>query len=221
MTEKVKCTCPSGHETEFTQGIFAQKRKLYKSLRCIPCRKLYEWKKWKVVGEGDEIEAPAEEVKEKPAEVAADNAFSVEESLRDGEKLVKVEETTKKDVFGKNSIKSLLKIIFDAIARKRGEFWKLSADEEKELSEVTKKLVDKRMPKGVGKYEEEIAFVFVIGSSVVSKIMQDQKTNGWGVKAPIDPKAAVAAQKSEVKDKINADKPPEATQSDASGYLPK
>lgn len=81
------------------------------------------------------------------------------------------------DVMTEEAMQGFLNVIFDRIASKRGEFWKLSEDEGKLLCKPLAKVINKHAGKFMSKYPDELALILAAGVVVGGKLAQDKSAS--------------------------------------------
>ena len=78
-------------------------------------------------------------------------------------------------LFDDEIIDSFIEIPFDFLAKRYGDFWKLSPDEKKKLSNLTSKVASKWLPLWLERYADEAALAFTFAVIVYPRYLQTKE----------------------------------------------
>jgi len=112
-------------------------------------------------------------VEESSAELPVSKVVSV---VVAEEKPKKKEKPEKAEISEKN-VSDFLEVIFNKIAARRGDFWKLSAEDKEQIVPLTTKVINKYTAPGLGKYSDEIVLGIAVIITVGGRWMHDAEVN--------------------------------------------
>jgi len=75
-------------------------------------------------------------------------------------------------LFDEEIVKALITVPFDYFAKRYGEFWKLSKDEEAKLSSLSGRVASKWIPVWMERFADEIALALTFGMIVYPRYLQ-------------------------------------------------
>lgn len=70
---------------------------------------------------------------------------------------------------------NLVTFPFDFLAERRGDFWRLSIDEKKSLSQATQGIANKYIPNILEKWSDELFFLVVLSVILYPRTLEDMK----------------------------------------------
>jgi len=91
-------------------------------------------------------------------------------------------------LFDEEIIKALITVPFDYFAKRYGEFWKLSKDEEAKLSSLSGRVASKWIPIWMERFADEIALALTFGMIVYPRYLQTKAMVEESKTGKIEPK---------------------------------
>lgn len=90
------------------------------------------------------------------------------------------------------TVVAMVALPFDLIAKRKGEHWKLSEEESKQIGTLTAKVLTKNVPEWLDKWGDEIALATVLGMAIVGRYMIDLNERAKEEKRTIEAEATRA-----------------------------
>ena len=81
------------------------------------------------------------------------------------------------DVFNEKFLLNVVDVILNAVAQKRGDFWKLTSDEKELIGEPLTKVTNKYVGKWIGKYSDEAMLLTAVATVFLGKYLMDRERN--------------------------------------------
>ncbi len=98
-------------------------------------------------------------------------------------------------LFDEEIVKSLITAPFDYFAKRYGEFWKLSRDEEAKLTSLTSRVASKWIPVWIERFADEIAFAMTFGMVIYPRYLQTkemiEKSKNQSEQPKVEPQPSV------------------------------
>jgi hypothetical protein len=95
------------------------------------------------------------------------------ERVARGETVKKKTDEPKPDFIPIETMVEIVALPFDIYAARKGEHWKLTEPEKKQIGALTAKVLNKHVPGWLEQYGDEIALATVLGMALVTRIMVD------------------------------------------------
>lgn len=199
MVESLVLKCKARHKVKISKAKYDESAEKGVKIRCKRCSKKYDASEFKVLEsfdpEKDAVQesddSNAAELQQEDSEKVQENAnsenpykeenFTVEKSEGTIEKVQEIADATTPSVskgkFSEDTIEKVLDILFNSIAAKRGDFWRLSVAEKQQLVPSFTRVVNRHLGGNMGKYGEEIALGIGLGVLFLGRFMMDQRIN--------------------------------------------
>jgi hypothetical protein len=94
-------------------------------------------------------------------------------------------ETYTGQVLDKKAAGMLLEMVFNAIAAKRGDFWKLTREEVDNIAPLLARIANKHLGSRVGKYGDEVTLGIALGVILIGRYAKDMDVNGKKKAEPV------------------------------------
>lgn len=107
----------------------------------------------------------------KIAEVLTDaGLLGVQVSKAERERMLKIA-----PLFDEQIINTFIEFPFDYLAKRYGDFWKLSSDEKKKLTDLSNKVASKYLPLWLEQYADEIGLVVTFGIVIYPRYLMTKE----------------------------------------------
>lgn len=202
----MRIKCPLRHRIKVDEAQYNEKVAANGKIKCRTCNRAYDANMYKVM---DKLEAteqpevaatteqkPQEVVQEDPAkpeqEVFKDSNIAVDSATTDATAGLRPEYQKQQTVeqpkpakgkFEETTVSTFLSMIFNSIAAKRGEFWKLKQDELDQIVPLLTKVINKHFAPKMGAFSDEITLGIALGVVILGRYVMDMSVNK-GRKAP-------------------------------------
>ena len=207
----VRIKCPLRHRIKVDDAQYNEKIAANGKIKCRTCNRTYDANMYKLMDKIEATEQPevAATTEEKPQEnVQADQAKPEQEVFKDSNIAVEngaadaatlrpeyqkqqqpVEQPkTAKGKFEETTVSTFLSMIFNSIAAKRGEFWKLKQDELDQIVPLATKIINKHFAPKMGAYSDEITLGIALGVVILGRYVMDMSVNKGKSAPEVQPK---------------------------------